>query len=362
MNSPHAPRTLPARTYQRDAVKGHVPHALVILLRHHVGQQCQRRGLPLPPDWPSAPGDERDRGAQVADHLKRFPVEEFCHLLIAAAEHLQDPLLGLHLGQTIRPAHLGALGYVLRACDCLGTALLRIERYHRLVHDLNPITHQWQDGHLALTWGISKGRPGALFDEMGLSGFVEFGRRLCAQPMPLMRVDFVNPPPPDARPYTDYFGCTVRFAQPATQLVLPASSLVLPLQQADPVLLALMESQVAQAMAELPQASDSLIDQTRRAVANLAPHGMPELPDVARHMGLSPRVLYRRLAAHGQGFRELRESALQHMAEVHLADLRLSLSEVGALLGYTEQSAFSRAFKRWTGLSPLQWRQTMAPR
>jgi len=74
-------------------------------------------------------------------------------------------------------------------------------------------------------------------------------------------------------------------------------------------------------------------------------------------MRMTPRVLYRRLAAQGLNFRELRESALQQLAEQHLRDGRLSLADVALLLGYSEQSAFTRAFKRWTGHTPTQWRE-----
>ena len=82
-----------------------------------------------------------------------------------------------------------------------------------------------------------------------------------------------------------------------------------------------------------------------------------ELEQVAAELRLSPRVFYRRLADQGMNFRQLRDSSLQQMAESYLLDGRLSLADVSLLLGYTEQSAFARAFKRWTGTSPLQWRR-----
>ena len=68
-------------------------------------------------------------------------------------------------------------------------------------------------------------------------------------------------------------------------------------------------------------------------------------------------MFYHRLADRGQQFRQLRDDALRELAELHLADARLTLADVSELLGYTEQSAFSRAFKRWSGQSPLAWRK-----
>lgn len=349
----HTPRpatsaspNLPARLYERDAIQGMVPVSFV----HVLADYLQSRGVPAVDIIPRRFNVDADR------HFGRMPAEAYCRLLIKAAERLNDPLLGLHLGQFIKPAQLGALGYVLLACENLGAALMRIQRYHRLVHDINPIEHEVRDGQLILRWGVAHGKPGALFDEVGITGIVQFGRDLCGQKLALHAVDFVNPPPPDVRPYTAYFGCTVRFAQAMTRLVIPLATLAAPLRQPDPTLLKLMEAQVDAAMAELPQAGD-LAESTRRVVAHLAPHGLPELEQVAHELRLSPRVFYRRLAEQGLNFRELREAALHQLAELHLRDPRLTLAEVSALLGYAEQSAFSRAFKRWTGMAPLPWRQ-----
>ncbi|RYY89392.1 MAG: AraC family transcriptional regulator [Chitinophagaceae bacterium] len=341
---------LPARVYQRDVVQGMVPMTLVRLL----GQYLQTQGVALHEvGFPPLPGDD-------ARELGRFPAEDYCQLLIRAAERLQDPLLGLHLGQTIRPTQLGALGYVLLACESLGAALMRIQRYHRLVHDINPIEHHVVGDQLELRWGVSHGKPGALFDEAGIASIVQFTRDLCGPDAPsLTAVDFVNPAPPDPRPYTRYLGCPVRFGQPVTRLVVPLACLALPLRQPDPALLRLMEDQVDVALAQLPEAGD-LADMTQRVVTHLARHGIPELEQVAQELRLSPRVFYRRLAEQGLNFRDLREAALRQVAELHLRDERLTLAEVGMLLGYSEQSAFSRAFKRWAGVSPLQWRKAQA--
>ena len=346
---PNQPFILPPRCYERHVVQGMVP----LMLARTLGAYLQTQGVDsqevLPPDLLR----------EDANPFGRFPAEDYCQLLIRAAERLQDPLLGLHLGQAILPAHLGALGYVLLACENLGAALMRIRRYHRLVHDINPIEHRLVDDHLELRWGVSHGKPGALFDEAGITGIVQFGRGLCSQAMPLTAVDFVNPAPLDRRPYTRYFGCPVRFDQPVTRLVLPLVSLAAPLLRPDPGLLRLMEEQVDAVMAQLPEAGD-LAEVTRRVVTHLAPHGMPELEQVAQELRLSPRVFYRRLAEQGLHFRDLREAALHQLAEQHLRDRRLPLAKVGLLLGYSEQSAFSRAFKRQSGLSPLQWRKQHA--
>ncbi|MFN3618192.1 MAG: AraC family transcriptional regulator ligand-binding domain-containing protein [Aquabacterium sp.] len=339
------------RLYVRDTVQGMVPHTFLAVLSSHLQQHGQDPAAVLPPEALNS----------RHHHLGRVPAEWFCQSLLRAAERLNDPLLGLHLGQHVRPSHLGALGYVLLACDNLGSALQRIQRYHRLLHDINPIQHQVDGDDLVLQWGVSRGKPGALFDETGVTAIVQFARMLCGPMGPAMAVravDFVNPPPGAAAQaaFQTYYGCPVRWGQPATRLVIPLAMLHTPLHQPDPVLRDLMEAQVEAALAHLPEPGD-LVELTRRVVRQLAPRGMPELERVAAELQVTPKVLYRRLAERGHQFRSLRDGALKELAELHLSDPRLTLAEVSELLGYTEQSAFSRAFKRWSGMSPLQWRQ-----
>lgn len=340
--------SLPSRLYARDVVKGMVPMTLLRVLSEYL----QHKGVP--PNEVLPPGVDIDAAGSNA--LARFPAEDYCQLLIQSAERLNDPYLGLHLGQHIRPAHLGALGYVLLACENLGQALMRMRRYHRLVNDINPLQYLINGEYLELGWGISHGKTGALFDESGVASIVHFAQDLCGETLPLAYVDFVNPAPTDVAVYQSYFGCQVRFDQPVTRLAIPLRYMGAPLRQADPALLRLMEDQVDTAMGRLPQ-PDDVVEVTQRLIAQLAPQGMPELQQVAGELRISHRVLSRKLAQKGASFRDLREAALKQLAELHLGDLRLTVSEVGAMLGYTEQSAFSRAFKRWTGLTPMQWRQ-----
>lgn len=337
------------RIQDRHAVHGVVPHTLVQALCSYLRQKRMDPSTLMP------------KGLQeTATHaLERVPAEAFCQFQIQAAQALQDPLLGLHLGQTIQPSHLGALGYALLACDNLGAALMRIQRYHRLMHDINPITYHHTDTHVELRWGMAMGRPGALFDETGVTAIVQFAQGLCGRPLPIDELDFVNPPPKDSAPYDAFFGCKVRFGQSLTRLSLRLDCLQWPLRQHDPHLLKLMDEQVQASLDALPSSGD-LVEQTRRALRYLAPQGVPELDRVASELRLSPRVLYRRLAAQGHQFRDLREQTLEHTAKSHLQEGRLPMSDIALLLGYSEQSAFTRAFKRWTGLSPLQWRQTQA--
>src|SRR5581483_6106713 len=140
--------TLPAMagTGASAEVRGMVPSAYVRLLYEYLERQGldPRRLLREPP--PQA----ADRGGG------RYPVARWRALLERAAAALDDPLLGLKLGRSITPAHLGVIGYVLLACGNLGAALQRLEQYQRLVYDVNPMRTQAEGTAVVLEWGVEQ--------------------------------------------------------------------------------------------------------------------------------------------------------------------------------------------------------------
>lgn len=287
----------------------------------------------------------------------RYPVERWRRHLEAAAEHLHDDNLGLHLGRTVTPRHFGVMGYVLLACGTLGAALTRLHRYQRLVYDVSPMRIEARGPSVTLEWGVENGRPGRLVDETAITALVQFARDVTgAAETKIDAVHFVNEPPRSLAPYRRYFGGEVLFQQEATRVRLPLSLLAKPLRQPDAALLDLLERQAESLLAELPDAGN-LEQAVRRAVAASAREGEITLERVASALHTSPRTLHRRLDALALGFRELRDDTRRRLAEQHLADPGMGIAEVALLLGYSEQSAFTRAFKRWTGATPMAFRQ-----
>jgi len=162
--------------------------------------------------------------------------------------------------------------------------------------------------------------------------------------------------PASLKPYRDYFGCRVKFGQPRTTLRFAPRLLALPLRQPDAALLALLQRQADALLGELPDPDDTE-QAVRRCIAGLSREGEPTLERVAAALHTSPRTLHRRLERQGHNFRGLRESTRQRLAEDYLRDPRLRLAEIAQLLGFSEQSAFSRSFRRWTGQTPNAWRK-----
>ncbi|KQW44621.1 MULTISPECIES: AraC family transcriptional regulator [unclassified Roseateles] len=292
------------------------------------------------------------------------PTESFVALrrwqaLLAHARDL-DPgprsTFPLRLARGIAPRHFGVVGFAALACGTLGEALQRLERYHRSVYDVNIAQVRACAEGLSIEWGVERGRPGALVDETAIAALVQLTREFTGRPLRALAVDFVNPRPAAVRPYEDFFGGPVRFGQPSTRLLLSAQDLALPLRGADAALLALLDAQAEALLQEVAAVSEP-VGVWRQALVGLIRSGRTQLPDLAQSLQMSPRSLQRRLAGQGQSFQVLLSQTRQQLAEAYLRDPNVELAEVALLLGYSEQSAFTRAFRQWTGQAPLQWRR-----
>ena len=161
--------------------------------------------------------------------------------------------------------------------------------------------------------------------------------------------------PTDTREHARIFGCPLRFAQPCYRVVLPAAALDAPLIQPDPAMRELTQRLADQQLHALPR-DEGWLAQARALIARRLQRPPVEIDGVAAQLALSTRSLQRRLQGEGLSFSELVEQVRRELAEQHLADRTLDLADIALLLGYSEQSAFQRAFKRWTGLTPAQWR------
>ena len=292
------------------------------------------------------------------------PTETFVALrrwqaLLEQARDL-DPAPGstfpLRLARGIAPRHFGVVGFAALACGTLGEALQRLERYHRSVYDVNIAQVQPCAEGICIEWGVERGRPGALVDETAIAALVQLTREFTGKPLRALAVDFVNRRPADVRPYEDFFGGTVRFEQPSTRVVLSLRDLALPLRGADAALLALLDTQAERLLQEVAVVSEP-VGVWRQALVGLIRSGRTSLADLAQSLQMSPRSLQRRLAEQGHSFQTLLSQTRQQLAEAYLRDANVELAEVALLLGYSEQSAFTRAFRQWSGQAPLQWRR-----
>ncbi len=152
------------------------------------------------------------------------------------------------------------------------------------------------------------------------------------------------------------FRCELVFDAPHLTIWRDPTVLRKPLAQADPSLRARMEERAAQLAAQR-HAPDLLVTRVRELVARGMRDALPDLETAAAALELSPRALKRRLAERDTSFTRIIDDTRRHLALGYIADPALSLVDVAYLCGFSEQSAFNRAFKRWTGVPPGEYRR-----
>jgi len=292
-----------------------------------------------------------------------YPLRQWRAMLELARIRLDDPQLGLHLGQTTTPSHFGMLGYLWLNSANLGEALTVGNKYMRLLLQ-RPIQMRVhvRGASISLEWEMEREPQDALSIEVHITAMVELIRNMSGQALPAECVRFMHPLQGDQRAYDDYFGCRVLFDQPVLGLRFRSSYLSLPVRNADPDLLILLANHANAVLDSLPDC-DSLKHTVQSCIVRILHSAEPGIDQVAELMHLSPRTLQRRLDDSNLNFRQLLDETRLRLAQAYLNDPRLQIKDVAHLLGFSEQSAFNRAFKRWTGISPGQFAraQTNSP-
>ncbi|NKF23751.1 AraC family transcriptional regulator [Solimonas marina] len=290
----------------------------------------------------------------------RMAAETWWALLQQIADARPRPVTGLWIGRSARPHHVGVLGYLAMSCETLGQALLRFQRFQPLLHNLTPTLAQRRGDEFRLSWDASYARSTRLSDEVLVSALLTLARQLSGRgDLRLRAVEFPGEAPADLTPYTDFLQCAVHFGSHSLVVHLDAATLALPIDTRDPHLRALLDQQAEALLQTLPRV-DALVGQLQQAIVQALQDGEPTLEQLARRMGQSSRTLYRQLQARGLTYKSMLADTRLALAQRYLADPKLSLPEIALLLGYSEQSAFTRAFKSWCGDTPLRYRRAGA--
>lgn len=183
-----------------------------------------------------------------------------------------------------------------------------------------------------------------------MTNYVVLGRRWTGHDWAPREVCFRHPAPPDVSEHRRIFRCPLRFEHPRNEVRLDPAILALPFPSFAPDLGTYLSRRAEQLLSATGQRT--LLDELRRAVREALPSGRPELSTVARRLGQSARSLQRRLAEEGTNYAELVDEVRRELALELVADRRVSVEEVGCLLGFADARGFRRAFERWTGRSP----------
>lgn len=292
----------------------------------------------------------------------RVPFANFSRLCEVAAEALDEPCMGLKLGQSIRPGHLGSYGYALMSCSSALELLQQSIRYSALANNGAHIAIEMRGSHYIRYWRSNlpgQASLGRLQDELNQALWVTLARWFMNRDdMPLAWVSFQHARPADVRAYEALFRCELRFGAKETGLCFSAAYIGLPTPHANPQLRDNMERICADLLRQLGTAqTPPWLAAVRRAVLDAFKLGSPEIGAIARAACLTESQLKAQLAQHGTSFRSVVDELRHALATGYMRDPRLELVDIAYLLGFSEQSAFQRAFKRWTGTTPGEYRR-----
>lgn len=282
-------------------------------------------------------------------------VDLWADLLETARDQLNCPTLALELAQCITPRHLGVLGAVLLASENLGGALMRFEQYQRLVFDVNPMEFRFHGDTFELVWDISNFQVRGLVEQVGFAVTAHFSRAIARGKVDAIEVRFQGEKPKNPAPYEEFFGCPVKFGASEPGFIMSTSILTLPLKGADTSMIAMLEQHADSLLDKLPR-QEEIVEKVRREVAHALRNGEPDINSVSKRLLTSSRTLQRKLNAAGTNFRTEVGIVRLELANDYLKDQRLKIVDIAILLGYSEHSAFTRAYKEWTGHSPHEVR------
>ncbi|NNH34359.1 AraC family transcriptional regulator [Acinetobacter sp. NIPH 2377] len=304
------------------------------------------------------------KGLAISEKLKQIQNLErvdFClwrELLTEMQQHCQIPAFGLEVAEFVQPKHLGIIAYIALSCNTLGEALQRYHDFHRLIYDGSPLQVNMLDDYLAIGWGdIPYHLTTQVTHELSIALMLQFLKCFMAlDDIHIHEVHFIHPAPKNIAIYEQYFRCKVRFSQPISQIIIPVYELAKPFHQGDQTLQHLLMQQAQALLDKLPN-STQLDQRLQQAILTGLQKNQYQIEPIAQQLNMSVRQLQRHLQQQGTSYQQRMQEVRHLLAEQYLKDPHLSLQEIALLLSYSEQSAFQRAFKQWSGFTPQQWRQ-----
>ncbi|TRX75846.1 AraC family transcriptional regulator [Pseudomonas mangiferae] len=294
--------------------------------------------------------------AALQDPDARFPQDAMTRLWTRAVALSGDPAIGLNMAKVARPASFHVVGYALMSSRTLSEGFARLVRYQRIIAEGADLRfHPGLDGYtLSLTIHGDRLPPARQSAEASLAAALAFCRWLTGRDIAPQAVRLRGEPPADLTPYLQVFGIAPTFAADDYALVLSRADMERPLPTANAALAHLHDRFAGDYLARF--VGSRVTHQTRQVLCRLLPQGEPRRETVANALHLSQRTLQRRLQEEGTGFQQLLDDTRRELAEQYLAQPELTLLEVAYLLGFADPSNFFRAFRRWFGVTPGEYR------
>jgi AraC-like DNA-binding protein len=294
---------------------------------------------------------------ELGNPYAEVPLARYVALLESAAEFAGDPGFGATVGTAFRPIALGPVGLLFSASSTLRRGLERLVHTLATWQDGTSIGLHDEDGALVWTYRVEDPLiwPRRQDSEYTLAATVTIAREAFGSAARLVEAQVEHPEPADPGPLARILGLRPAYAQPTNRLIFDLREADRRQRSEDPEMMAMLGRHLDDL--RTPAGEGGLLAQVRALIGLHLGHRTISVPMVARELGVSARTLQRRLADEGTSLRALLLQVRVDLGRVHLRDGRTSNAEIARALGYTDSTAFWRAFKASTGAAPSEFRR-----
>ena len=288
----------------------------------------------------------------------RVDSKQFYRMMFNARQESHDDAFVFHLVEHLHPSYFGALGYAWLSSASLRKGLERLQRYQQLLADEKIIRLENHEPELHVLLDESTfGAPNSeLRETMHFAHIVKLCRMNSGESFKPGRIQFRRQTPKAPAAYFQFFRCDLQFSSDLSMLVIDSETADLALPGFNAQLEDLLEKQIIEYMTRLDR--QDIVGRTKNAIIGLLPAGHASVDDAANKLNTSVRTLRRKLGEKNVSFKDLLAETRRELGERYIRDGSLSLTEVAFLLGFSDSSSFSRAYKTWTGQTPSEFRHT----
>ena len=324
---------------------------LVVKAGHDYGPVLADAELPFDPSRPDS-----------ADWQAEITAWQYSRLYQQVLRLVQDEAFGLHPQSSVSPGAFRMMCYCIISCDNLGAAIRRAADFYRtFFREQASLYANFSDRTARVGYRGEAGRgerPVDALDAYGLSVWHRFFGWLTGRPIVLQRVDFIGRPPEHLAKYENLFDCPLYFQQPANLMYFDSDYLKLPLVHTEQSLEDFLRTAPYQLLTMTRERyQNSLVTQVRAMVGHDFSQGFPSFETISRALDMSEPTLRRRLKREGTTFQQLKDTCRRDAACEYLRRGEISINAVASLLGFSDPSVFHRSFKKWTGMTPGEYRR-----
>lgn len=298
----------------------------------------------------------------LADHDNRIAMSRYRALVAAAKQLSENPAIALHYGERMDLSELSLVGLITRSSPTMRDALIQLNRYGQLVVEVDTGTAQRfeivrENGEI---WLVDNRRAANAFPELTEVTFARLtcGPRRFTDKLALGAIEFTHPAPSYAAEYDRIFQAPVAFESRRNAMQLDEGWLAHPVALTPSYMFGILTARADELLESL-RAEATFRARVERLLMTMLHSGDVSVARVAGEVGMSRQTLYRRLKAEGTTFKEVLDELRFRLAIDYIEGGKVSVNQVAYLTGFSDPSAFSRAFRRWTGKSPRTIMQGM---